>query len=128
LINESLIEEELTKKIIGAAIEVHRYWGPGLVESIYEKSLAEELRRRAIPFKRQLKLELNYQGVVLDEEFRLDLIIGDKVIVELKVVKELAPVFEAQLLTYMRLTECRVGLLMNFNVPILKDGIKRLVL
>ena len=128
LMNESLIEEGLTKKIIGAAIEVHRYWGPGLVESIYEKSLAEELRRRAIPFKRQLKLELNYKGVVLDEEFRLDLIIGDKVIVELKVVKELAPVFEAQLLTYMRLTECRVGLLMNFNVPILKDGIKRLVL
>jgi len=126
--NESLIEEELTHGIIGAAIEVHRYWGPGLVESIYEKSLVEELKRRAIPFKRQLKLELNYKGVVLDEEFRLDLIIGDKVIVELKVVKELAPVFEAQLLTYMKLTECRVGLLINFNVPVLKDGIKRLVL
>ena len=125
---EHLIEEKLTQKIIGAAIEVHRYWGPGLVESIYEKSLAEELRRRAIPFKRQLKLELNYKGVVLDEEFRLDLIIGDKVIVELKVVKELAPIFEAQLLTYMKLTECRVGLLMNFNVPVLRDGIKRLVL
>jgi len=126
--SEPLIEEELTKKIIGAAIEVHRYWGPGLVESIYEKSLAVELEKRAIPFKRQLKLELNYKGVVLDEEFRLDLIIGDKVVVELKVVKELAPIFEAQLLTYMRLTECRVGLLMNFNVPVLKDGIKRLVL
>jgi GxxExxY protein len=124
---EKLIEEELTQKIIGAAIEVHRYWGPGLVESIYEKSLAEELRRRAIPFKRQLKLELNYKGVVLDEEFRLDLIIGDKVVVELKVVKELAPIFEAQLLTYMKLTECRVGLLMNFNVPVLKEGIRRLV-
>ena len=126
--NETLIEEKLTNKIIGAAIEVHRYWGPGLVESIYEKSLAEELKRRAIPFKRQLKLELNYKGVILDEEFRLDLIIGEKVVVELKVVKELAPVFEAQLLTYMRLTECRVGLLTNFNVPVLKDGIKRLVL
>jgi GxxExxY protein len=75
-----------------------------------------------------LKLELNYKGVVLDEDFRLDLIIGNKVVVELKVVKELAPVFEAQLLTYMRLTECRVGLLMNFNVPMLKNGIKRLVL
>ncbi len=126
--NHTLIEEDLTKKIIGAAIEVHRYWGPGLIESIYEKSLAVELEKRAIPFKRQLKLELNYKGVVLDEEFRLDLIIGDKVIVELKVVKELAPIFDAQLLTYMRLTECRVGLLMNFNVPVLKDGIKRLVL
>ena len=126
--DHSLVEETLTRKIIGAAIEVHRYWGPGLIESIYEKSLAVELEKQAIPFKRQLKLELNYKGVILDEEFRLDLIIGDKVVVELKVVKELAPVFEAQLLTYMRLTECRVGLLMNFNVPVMKDGIKRLVL
>ena len=126
--NNSLIEEELTKKIIGAAIEVHRYWGPGLIESIYEKSLAVELEKRGLPFKRQLQLELSYKGVVLDEAFRLDLIIGDKVVVELKVVKELAPIFEAQLLTYMRLTQCRVGLLMNFNVPVLKEGIKRLVL
>lgn len=123
-----LLEEELTKEIIGAAIEVHRYWGPGLIESIYEKSLAVELEKRAIPFKRQLKLELKYKDVLLDEEFRLDLIVGDKVVVELKVVKELAPIFEAQLLTYMRLTNCRVGLLMNFHVPVLKDGIKRLVL
>lgn len=123
-----LIEEELTKKIIGAAIEVHRYWGPGLIESIYEKSLAVELEKRAIPFRRQLKLELKYKGVVLGEDFRLDLIIGDKVVVELKVVRELAPVFEAQLLSYMRLTGCRIGLLMNFNTPVLKDGIKRLVL
>jgi len=121
-------DTELTGIIIGAAMEVHKHWGPGLIESIYEKSLAVELEKRTIPFKRQLKLELNYKGVVLDEEFRLDLIIGDKVVVELKVVKELAPIFEAQLLTYMRLTECRVGLLMNFNVPVLKDGIKRLVL
>ena len=102
--------------------------GPSFIESIYEKSLAVELEKRTIPFKRQLKLELNYKGIVLDEDFRLDIIIGDKVVVELKVVKELAPIFEAQLLTYMRLTECRVGLLMNFNVPVLKDGIKRLVL
>ena len=123
-----LIEEKLTKKIIGAAIEVHRYWGPGLIESIYEKSLAVELEKRAIPFRRQLKLELKYKGVVLGEDFRLDLIIGDKVVVELKVVRELAPVFEAQLLSYMRLTGCRIGLLMNFNTPVLKDGIKRLVL
>ena len=125
---EPLMEEQLTKKIIGAAIEVHRHWGPGLVESIYEKSLAVEFERLAIPFKRQLKLELSYKGVVLDEEFRLGLIVGGKVVVELKVVRELAPVFEAQLLTYMRLTDCRVGLLMNFKVPVLKQGIKRLVL
>ena len=113
---------------MGAAIELHHYWGPGLVESIYEKSWAVELEKRAIPLKRPLKLELNNQGVVLDEDFRLDLIIGDKVVVELKVVKELAPIFDAQLLTYMRLTQCRVGLLMHFNGPVLKDGIKRLVL
>jgi GxxExxY protein len=107
---------------------VHRYWGPGLIESIYEKSLAIELEQRSIPFKRQLKLDLCYKGIALNEDFRLDLIVGDKVVVELKVVTALAPVFEAQLLTYMRLTQCRVGLLMNFNVPVLKDGIKRLVL
>jgi hypothetical protein len=95
------VEEELTKKIIDAAIEVHKYWGPGLLESTYEKSLAIELELQGIPFKRQ---------------------------VELKVVKELAPIHEAQLLTYMKLTHCRVGLLLNFNVPILKQGIKRLVL
>ena len=123
-----LVEEKLTHEIIGAAIEVHRYWGPGLIESIYEKSLAVELESRAIPFRKQLKLELNYKGVPLNEDFRLDLIIGDKVVVELKVVRELAPIFEAQLLTYMRLTKCRIGLLINFNVPVLKDGIKRLVL
>ena len=128
IMNESLLEEQLTEKIIGAAMEVHRYWGPGLVESIYEKSLAVELDKRAILYKRQLKLELNYKGVILDEDFRLDLIVEDKVVVELKVVRELAPLFEAQLLTYMKLTGCRVGLLINFNVPVLKEGIKRLVL
>jgi GxxExxY protein len=86
------------------------------------------LRRELFHFEWQLKLEFNYKGVILDEEFRLDLIIGDKVVVELKVVKELTPVFDAPLLTYMRLTECLVGLLMNFNVPMLKNGIKRVVL
>ena len=125
---DRLIEEDLTDKIIGAAIEVHKYWGSGLVESIYEKSLAIELERRGIPFKCQMELGLNYKGVSLGEDFRLDLIVGDKVVVELKVVKEFAPLHEAQLLTYMRLTHCRVGLLLNFNVPVLKQGIKRLVL
>ena len=125
---EKLIEEDLTEKIIGAAIEVHKYWGPGLLESIYEKSLAIELERQGIPFKRQMELKLSYKGVSLGEDFRLDLIVGSKVVVELKVVKELSPIHEAQLLTYMKLTNCRVGLLLNFNVPVLKQGIKRLVL
>ncbi|MEN8255553.1 MAG: GxxExxY protein [Verrucomicrobiota bacterium] len=126
--SDKLIEEDLTEKIIGAAIEVHKYWGPGLVESIYEKSLAIELERQGIPFKRQVELELSYKGVSLGEDFRLDLIVGDKVVVELKVVREFAPIHEAQLLTYMKLTGCKVGLLLNSNVPVLKQGIKRLVL
>ncbi len=123
-----LIEEKLTEKIIGAAIEVHKYWGPGLLEGIYEKSLAIELEKQGIPFRRQVELHLEYKGIPLEEDFRLDLIVGDKVVVELKVVRELAPIHEAQLLTYMKLTDCKVGLLINFNVPVLKQGIKRLVL
>ena len=102
--------------------------GPGLQESIYEKSLAIELEQKGVHFKRQVELHLEYKGVPIDEDFRLDLIIGDKVVVELKVVRELAPIHEAQLLSYMKLTNCRVGLLINFNVPVLKQGIKRLVL
>jgi GxxExxY protein len=123
-----MIEEALTEKIIGAAMEVHNYWGPGLIESIYEKSLRHELILRRIEVKRQVPLHLKYKDLVLDDDFRVDLIVDGKVIVELKVVKELAPVHEAQLLTYMKLTKCRVGLLINFNVVKLRDGIKRLVL
>ena len=126
--NEELLEKDLTEKIIGAAIEVHKYRGSGLVESIYEKSLAIELEKRGVPLKRQVDLDLSYKGISLGEDFRLDLIVGDKVVVELKVVKELAPIHEAELLTYMKLTGCKVGLLLNFNVPVLKQGIKRLVL
>ncbi len=122
-----MIEENLTEKIIGAAIEVHKYWGPGLIESIYEKSLAHELALRGVTVQRQLPLKLKYKDLSLDDDFRIDLIAGGKVIIELKVVKELAPIHEAQLLTYLRLTDCHVGLLINFNVVQLKDGIKRLV-
>jgi len=123
-----LKEKELTEKIIGAAIEVHEYWGPGLIESIYEKSLAFELSLKNIEVKRQVPLNLKYKGYVIDDEFRLDLIVDGKVIIELKVVKELQPIHEAQLLTYMKLTNCHVGLLINFNVTKLRDGIKRMVL
>jgi len=121
-------EEALTEKIIGAAIEVHNYWGPGLVESIYEKSLAHELELRGIEVRKQVSLDLKYKDMVLDDDFRIDLIVDGKVIIELKVVKELAPIHEAQLLTYMKLTKCSVGLLINFNVVKLVQGIKRLVL
>jgi len=119
---------ELTGTIIGAAMEVHSYWGPGLIESIYEKSLAHELKLRKVDVKRQVKLQLKYKDLELDDDFTLDLIADGKVIVELKVVKELAPIHQAQLMTYMKLTECKVGLLINFNVVRLKDGIRRLSL
>jgi GxxExxY protein len=117
----------LTGRIIGAAIEVHSYWGPGLIESIYEKSLAHELNLRGIEVIRQVGLNLKYKDLLLDDDFRVDLIVAGKVIVELKVVKALAPIHEAQLLTYMKLTKCSVGLLINFNVVKLVDGVKRLV-
>ena len=123
-----MIEGELTEQIIGAAMEVHSYWGPGLIESIYEKSLAHELSLRGVAVHRQVPLNLKYKDLTLDDDFRVDLIVANKVIAELKVVKELAPIHEAQLMTYMKLTQCRVGLLINFNVVKLKDGIRRLVL
>ena len=119
---------ELTGTIIGAAMEVHDYWGPGLIESIYEKSLQHELSLRNVEVKRQVKLQLKYKDLELDDDYALDLIVDGRVIVELKVVKELAPIHEAQLLTYMKLTDCGVGLLINFNVIRLKDGIRRLSL
>ena len=121
-------ELDLTEKIIGAAIEVHNYWGPGLLESIYEKSLAHELVLRGVSVKGQVRLDLKYKDLILDDEFVLDLVVEGKVVVELKVVKELAPIHEAQLITYMKLTDCKVGLLINFNVLKLKDGIRRIVL
>jgi GxxExxY protein len=121
-------ERALTEKIIGAAMEVHSYWGPGLIESIYEKSLAHELSLQGVEVKRQVRLDLKYKDLDLNDEFALDLIVEGQVIVELKVVKEIAPIHEAQLMTYMKLTGCRVGLLINFNVTRLKDGIRRLSL
>jgi len=123
-----MIESELTEQIIGGAIEVHRHWGPGLYEEIYEKSLYHELRLRNVMFESQVKLPLIYKGERVGEDLRLDLIVDGKVVVELKSVRTLEPIHEAQLLTYMRLTGCKVGLLINFNVPVLKKGIKRMVL
>lgn len=109
-------------------MEVHDYWGPGLIESIYEKSLAHELASQGVEVQRQVRLNVKYKDLELDDEFALDLIVDGKVIVELKVVKELAPIHEAQLITYMKLTGCRIGLLINFNVTRLKNGIRRIVL
>lgn len=123
-----LLYEELTRQIIGAAIEVHRVLGPGLLESAYQVCLAHELELRGIPFERETALPVAYKGVHLDCGYRADFIVDGKVVVELKAIDALAPVHEAQLLTYLKLTGCRVGLLINFNVPVLKDGVIRRVL
>jgi GxxExxY protein len=123
-----MIESELTEQIIGAAIEVHRHWGPGLYEEIYERSLCRELALRGLAFDNQLPIPLLYKGEKVGDDLRLDVWVEKKVIVEAKAVAELLPVHEAQVLTYMRLTKSRVGLLINFNVAVLKDGIRRLVL
>ena len=123
-----LLEKELTDKIIGAAIEVHKVLGPGLLESAYQVCIEHESTLRNIPFEHLVDLPLNYKGTNLDAGYVIDLIYDKRVIVELKAVERVIPVHEAQLLTYMKLTGIRVGLLINFNVPVLKDGIYRRVL
>ncbi|MCP4402489.1 MAG: GxxExxY protein [bacterium] len=119
--------DRLSKNIIGAAIEVHRELGPGLLESAYEICLCHELSLRKIPFAHQIPLPVQYKGVHLDCGYRLDILVDDLVIVELKAVQKLQPVDEAQLLTYLRLKKIWLGLLINFNVPVLKNGIRRIV-
>jgi GxxExxY protein len=120
--------DPLTQTVIGAAIEVHREMGPGLLESVYQKCMQIELRLQQLPCQPQARVPLTYKGEALDDEFVMDLWFPGKLVVELKAVDKLAPVHEAQLLTYLRLSKTHVGLLLNFNVPVLKDGIKRLVL
>jgi len=122
-----LYEEELTGEIIGAAIEVHRQLGPGLLESTYETCLCHELDLCGIGFDYQKPLRLEYKGIRLDCGYRIDLLVAGAVIVEIKSVQALAPIHEAQLLTYFKLTGVKVGLLINFNVVVLKDGLRRLV-
>ncbi|MFC1498798.1 GxxExxY protein [Verrucomicrobiota bacterium] len=121
-------EKDITKQIIGAAIEVHKYWGPGLYEEIYERSLCRELTLMNVPFENQTRIPMIYKDEKIGDDLRLDLWVDNKVIVEIKSVSELLPIHEAQLLTYMRLTRSSVGLLINFNVTVLKNGIKRFVL
>ena len=123
-----LYEQEMTGKIIGAAIKVHRALGPGLLESAYQRCLARKFSLQGITCEQQRALPIEYKGEQLDCGYRLDFVVSGKVIVELKAVDKIDPVHEAQLLTYLRLTGCRVGLLINFNVAVLKRGIKRMVL
>ena len=119
--------DQITDSIIGAAIEVHRALGPGLLESAYETCLAFELAENGLKIEKQKPLPVVYRDVELDCGYRLDFLIEEAVIVEVKVVDRLAPIHRAQLLSYLRLSGCKVGLLINFNVKVLKDGIVRIV-
>jgi len=119
---------ELTHEIIGAAIEVHRSLGPGLLESAYQACLCRELSLRGIGFQTELSLPVHYKGVRLDCGYRIDVLVAELVVVEIKTVEAIAPVHDAQLLTYLRLGGWKVGLLINFNVAVLKDGIHRRIL
>ncbi len=122
-----LYQQELTGQILGAAIEVHKQLGPGLLESTYQVCLCHELELRGISFECQKPLPLEYNGIKLECGYRIDLLVAGLVIVEIKSVEALAPIHEAQLLTYLKLTGIKVGFLINFNVVVLKQGIRRLV-
>lgn len=117
---------QITEKVIGCAIEVHRGLGPGLLESAYEECLCYELAQAGINFQRQVKLPVVYKGVYLECGYRMDLVVEDLVVVEIKAVKRIIPVHEAQLLSYLKLAGKPLGLLLNFHVPVLKYGIKRI--
>jgi len=120
--------DQLSNRVIGCALEVHRTLGPGLLESTYEQCLAHELSLAGISFKLQLPLPVKYKGIKLDCGYRIDLLVNDELIVELKSVDQIMGIHRAQLLTYMKLSGVKVGLLINFNVEMLKSGIKRFVL
>ena len=124
----SVPENQISEQIIGAAIEVHRHLGPGLLESAYRQCMAHELSLRGLAFESEKSLPVRYKGASLDCGYRVDLLVEGKVVVELKATEALLPVHSAQVLTYLRLTGCRVGLLINWNVPVLRDGIRRVVL
>jgi len=117
----------LSREVIGAAIEVHKALGPGLLESAYEECLCQELKMRNIPFERQVDLPIEYKGLKLSAGYRMDIVVAGLLVLELKSVEKLLPIHQAQLITYLRLSNTWLGLLINFNVPILKQGIKRLV-
>jgi GxxExxY protein len=119
---------EITEKIIGSAIEVHRKLGPGLLESAYQECLCYELKQINLSFKREIPMPIIYKEVKLDHKYRLDILVEDKVVVELKSVDSLLDVHTAQILTYMRLGDYSTGLIINFNVSLLKNGIKRYIL
>jgi GxxExxY protein len=119
-------DEELAHKIIGAAIEVHRILGPGFLESVYEKALEHELKSRGLPVARQQELVVNFKDLRIEGQ-RLDLIVGGRIIVELKAIDTVPPIHQAKLLSYLKAADLRLGLIINFNVTVLKDGFQRMV-
>ncbi|NIO80075.1 MAG: GxxExxY protein [Candidatus Aminicenantes bacterium] len=119
--------DDLSKKVIGSALEVHKELGPGLLESVYQKCLAFELREAGIRFEMEKEIPILYKGLDISCNYKIDLLIENRLIVELKSVGELLPIHEAQLLTYMKLAKIKTGLLINFNETLLKNGIKRFV-
>ena len=121
-------ENEVSSAVIGAAIEVHKVLGPGLLESAYERCLAREMTLRNIHFEQQKPLSLTYKDEPLDCGYRLDFLVSNLVVVELKAVKEFEPIHKAQMITYLKLTGCKLGLLLNFHSPTMKRGIKRVAL
>ena len=123
----SVVENVLTERIIGCAIEVHRNLGPGLLESVYEECLCYELSQIGLRFERQVHLPVTYKGIKLECGYKLDLVVEDSVVVELKSSGDLSPVHQAQLLTYLKTSNKKVGLLINFNAQLLKNGLKRVV-
>ncbi|MGA9527705.1 MAG: GxxExxY protein [Terriglobales bacterium] len=119
--------DQISRRVIGAAIEVHRHLGPGLLESAYQSCLAYELKQRGLRLEEQRALPVTYKDVKLDCGYRLDIVVEDEIIVEVKAVETLLPIHEAQLLSYLRLAHKKAGLLINFHVPVLKNGLKRIV-
>ncbi|MFT3703514.1 MAG: GxxExxY protein [Agriterribacter sp.] len=121
-------EEMLGKQIVNIAFSIHKTLGPGLLESVYEKCFCYELAKRNIPFQRQAAVEIIYDELVIDEGLRIDILVDDVVIIELKAQENHHPVWEAQLLSYLKLTANRLGFIINFHTPLMKDGIKRMIL
>lgn len=128
LLRASVERDPLTERVIGAAIEVHRQLGPGLLESAYEECLCHELGLLELPHARQQPLPVHYKGLRLGLGYRLDVVVDSRLILELKTLDAILPIHTAQLLTYLRLSGLRTGLLLNFHVPVMKDGVRRLVL
>ena len=120
--------EDIVSKIIDAAMAVHRTLGPGLLEKVYEVCICHELEKRSLKFKRQVNIPIVYDGISFEEGYRIDILVEDQVIIELKAVENYNPVWKAQVLSYLKVTGKRLGLLINFNVPLLKDGVQRVIL